>query len=290
MSGRESIPWWVRIPAKLVLSRLPVPYGFWQRCGVFRHGAMDDPAYALTVVRGHVARAGIGSLEGRVVLELGPGDSAATAVIAAAMGGRAILVDVGAFVPSDAGPYRKLAFELQMMGLTPPDLSRSNTLHDVLHACGAEYRSDGLESLRGIASGSVDLVFSQAVLEHVRRSEVRETLQELNRILRSGGVASHRVDLRDHLGGGLANLRFASGIWESQAFASSGFYTNRIGVSEFDSMFRSLFADVSVRVLKEWGNPPIPRSRLSSEFRARSDRDLCVQSFDAVMRRRDPCP
>jgi SAM-dependent methyltransferase len=249
---------------------------------------MDDPSYAIGIVRGHVARAGIGFLEGRVVLELGPGDSAATAVIAAAMGGRAILVDVGAFVPSDAEPYRKLAFELHQMGLTPPDLSRSVTLHDVLHACGAEYRSDGLNSLRDIASGSADLVFSHAVLEHVRRAEVRETLQELNRILRSGGVASHRVDLRDHLGGGLANLRFPSGLWESQAFATSGFYTNRIGVSEFDSIFRSVFRDVSTRAIAEWSDLPIPRTRLSGEFRHRSDRDLCVQSFDAVMHRRDP--
>lgn len=285
MPRRESVPWWVRIPAKLVLSRLPVPYGVWQRLGVFRHGAMDDPGYALGVVRGHAARAGLTSLDGRTVLELGPGDSAATAVIVAALGGRAILVDAGPFAPREAEPYHRIAELLRAEGLNPPDLDGATTLDDVLRASGAEYRTDGLDGLRSLPSGSIDLVFSQAVLEHVRSAELAETLAELSRILATEGVSSHRVDLRDHLGGGLANLRFPSRVWESALFSSAGFYTNRVGLSEFEELLRATHGEVSIRTLEEWTTPPIRPRAMSREFRHRGGRDLLVQSFDALMRR-----
>lgn len=286
MSMRESVPWWVRIAAKLVLARLPVPYAAWQRLGVFRHGAMDDADYALEVLRGHLASSKVGSLVGRTVLELGPGDSAATAVIVAAMGGRAILVDAGPFAPTDAAPYRRLAARLASEGLTPPDLTSAATLGDVLEACAAEYRTDGLLSLRELADGTVDLVFSQAVLEHVRRSELRDTLQELNRLLVPSGVSSHIVDLRDHLGGGLANLRFPARIWESELFSSAGFYTNRVALSEFEEMLAATHQDVIIHTSSEWDRPPIRRSALSREFRDRAERDLMTRSFGVVMRHR----
>ena len=37
------MPWWAKIGAKVVLSRVPVPYGVWRRLGIFRHGDMGRP-------------------------------------------------------------------------------------------------------------------------------------------------------------------------------------------------------------------------------------------------------
>lgn len=45
------LPWWSRIAAKIVLSRLPAGYGLWRRIGLFRHGEMDRTGYALGKVR-----------------------------------------------------------------------------------------------------------------------------------------------------------------------------------------------------------------------------------------------
>lgn len=82
---KRHLPWWAKIGAKLVLSRVPAAYAVWQQMGLFRHGHMDTAQYALGVFSSHVQRAGLGGgLAGKTVLELGPGDSVATALIAKA--------------------------------------------------------------------------------------------------------------------------------------------------------------------------------------------------------------
>jgi hypothetical protein len=43
----KSVPWWMRIGVKIVLSRLPIPYSFWKRLKVFDLGDMDQPQRAL---------------------------------------------------------------------------------------------------------------------------------------------------------------------------------------------------------------------------------------------------
>ena len=61
---------------------------------------------------------------------------------------------------------------------------------------------------------------------------------------RRDGICVHRVDLNDHLGGRLNNLRFTDAIWESVLFRESGFYANRrltdedLLVSGFDLVLR----------------------------------------------------
>lgn len=94
--------------------------------------------------------------------------------------------------------------------------------------------------------GSIDFIWSQAVLEHIRKSEFLDTMLELHRILRPNGVCSHVVDLKDHLGGALNNLRFSEKLWESNFMASSGFYTNRIRYSEMLDIFHQAGFSVEV--------------------------------------------
>lgn len=283
---KSRLPWWSKIGAKLVLSRLPAAYGIWQRLGLFRHGYMDTAQYALGVFSSHVERAGLaGRLAGKTVLELGPGDSVATALIAKAFGARAILVDAGAFARPDIAAYRPLADALRTAGLAPPPLDSVTTLDDLLAACDASYLTQGLASLRTIADESVDLVFSQAVLEHVRKHEFVETQRALARILKPGGVCSHRVDLRDHLGGGLNNLRFSERLWESPFFAGAGFYTNRIGFDGMLQAFAQAGFEVDVTEVRRWDKLPIDRRRLADEFRLIPDDVLTVCGFDAVLRR-----
>lgn len=160
----KNLPWWAKIGVKIVVSRA-AGYRLWQRYGLFRHGRMDTNDYALGVFRSHVERTGIaGRLAGKVVLELGPGDSVATAVIAHAFGARAILVDAGSFANPDLVSYRALSEILSSEGLPAPDLEGCRSLPEVLEQCRAVYVTKGLSSLRGLSSESVDFIFSQAVL------------------------------------------------------------------------------------------------------------------------------
>jgi len=230
-------------------------------------------------------RAGLaGELSGKTLLELGPGDSIASAIMAAAEGARAILVDSGAYVRADIGSYLEFERSLAAHGGKPLGLGACPDVDSILSRCGARYLTHGLESLKTIESGTVDCMFSQAVLEHVRRHEFLATLRECRRILRPGGICSHRVDLRDHLGGSLNNLRFSQRLWESKLFTSSGFYTNRISFSRMLELFVQAGFDVQVGEVRRWKELPLPKNKLAPEFAGVPVEDLCVQGFDVLLR------
>ena len=128
------------------------------------------------------------------------------------------------------------------------------------------------------------LIFSQAVLEHIRREQFLDTMRECRRILKRDGVCSHRVDLKDHLGGGLNNLRFSPEIWESKLFVRSGFYTNRIRYREMLKLFSSAGFDVEIIEENRWNVLPIDRSQLAPLFQDISDDELLVSGFSAVLK------
>lgn len=286
--AKEGLPWWARIASKMVLARIPVDYKVWQRIGLFRHGYMDDASYALSVFESHVRRAGLTmqALNGKVMLEMGPGDSVATAIIAHTLGARAILVDAGAFASSKPLRYEPLCAALRVRGLAPIEVSQFGSIGEVLDACGAVYLTRGANSWESLASESVDLVFSQAVLEHVRLREFDYVQEQCFRVMRSGGVASHTVDLKDHLGGALDNLRFSRKIWESESFVRSGFYTNRLRMARMLDMFTKAGFDADVLEVKRWETLPTRRKSLDSEFSSLPDTELLVSGFNVLLRRR----
>lgn len=281
-----AIPWWGKITGKIVLSRLPFGYGLWQKLGLFRHGYMDRVDYVQGVFGRHVDAASLrGQLRDKTVLELGPGDSIATALLAACHGARAVLLDVGAFAVKDVRIYQAMAKNLESQGLcVPPEIYRASSFSDVLSACGAVYLTNGLEDFSRIDSGSVDLIFSQAVLEHVRRKEFADIMRECRRVISPVGAASHTVDLRDHLGGGLNNLRFSERMWESNFFASSGFYTNRIQFSDMLSFFKAAGFSCEITNVTRWAHLPIDRRSLASEFQDVADDELTVSGFGVLLR------
>ena len=266
--------------SKLVLSRLPFRYQVWQLLGLFRHGKMDNTAYAIKVFKNHVEHfSRLEALQGKVVLEVGPGDSIATAIVAAACGARAILVDVGNFAKPEIAFYRRLAEQLRAENLNPPDLSRCGSVAAILQACHAQYLTNGTQSMAEVAENSVDIMFSQAVLEHVRKAEFKAFFQHCRRVIKPSGGASHVVDLKDHLGGSLNNLRFSDQLWESDFFSSSGFYTNRIQFEDMVSMVRQTGFDVDVLHVKRWESLPLARNQMAEPFCHLSETELNVSGF-----------
>jgi SAM-dependent methyltransferase len=280
--------WPFKILAKLLLARLHTPYRFWSKLGVFRHGHMETAKYAVSVFADHVNNAFPRGLpRGAAVLELGPGDSLASALVAAAHGSSKVyLVDVAAFAQTDPGFYRSLADSLARTGLKVPDIRNAKTLAEILALCNAEYLTDGLKSLRRIPDQSVDLIWSQAVLEHVRKAEFETTIAELFRILKPHGKASHAIDFKDHLTEGLNNLRFSERLWESELFATSGFYTNRIHAPAMLKMFENCgFENIEVRKEWHWGKLPIRRSVLDRSFKTVPEEDLLISGIKVMMNR-----
>ena len=150
MNLKQHIPWWAKIHLKLVLSRLPVDYRFWQRLELFQHGKMEQPEYAWEVFQSHLQAAGIQfDTEDYCALELGPGDSLFSALNANAYGATSIiLADVGRFARRDLLPYHSMAAFLTKRGLDVPDISAASSIEEVLKACNAQYLTTGLKALR----------------------------------------------------------------------------------------------------------------------------------------------
>jgi len=297
-SIKNAIPWWLKIGAKIVLARLPIPYAFWKRLGLFEHGDMNQSQRAVETFLEHARTADVLAMGDSVpqlkargadyaVLELGSGDSLFTAVIAKQLGAsKTWLVDADAYATTAMPLYAGLIDYLRQQGCQAPMMVLPQTVDDLLKECQAEYLTDGVPSLARLPPGSVDYCFSNAVLEHIPRSDFALLATDLFRVMKPDGVSVHRVDLRDHLGGGLNNLRFTDATWEGDLFRKSGFYTNRIRFGEMRALFDRAGFDCQLSRVVRWDVLPTPRPRLDKTFQTLPDDDLLVREFDIVLRRK----
>jgi SAM-dependent methyltransferase len=285
MVVKQHIPWQLKIALKLVLSRIPFNYRLWKKARLFELGGMERPEYAVGVFRRHFDGAAFARRTGEfTALEIGPGDSLSSALIARAFGAsHTYLVDVGPFASTDLASYCRLASHLRGLGLQPPDVENCSTFEQFKAACSAEYLTKGLASLRKIPTASVDFVWSHAVLPHVRRHDFLPTLLELRRIQRPDGVGSHHLGFGDILGGKMNDLRFSDRIWESSFMANSGFYTNRLRYEELLGLFRQAGFEPEIRDVTRWKTLPTPRRKMAQPFASLPEKDLQVSGLDVVL-------
>ena len=218
--------------------------------GLFEHGHMQSVTYAYKVFNKHFEK--VNPQPGFVSLELGPGDSLLSAILSKTAGGSAsYLVDSDKFASDDLRIYQEMESFLQAKGLLEPVLTSKTSLEEICQNHSSQYLTSGLRSLQSLPSESIDFIWSQAVLEHIRKVDFLDTMRELRRVIRPNGTCSHVIDLKDHLGSALNNLRFSERVWESDFMANSGFYTNRIRYSEMMDMFRQAGFSVEVVDVKK---------------------------------------
>jgi predicted SAM-dependent methyltransferase len=276
--------WFLKILIKIILYRLPFAYQIWQKIGIFRHGKMDDVDYAINTFFMHIRdlNLDIKKMKGKTILELGPGDSAATALIASSLGAKCILVDTNNFISNKINFYYKLEKKLLEMNYNPPKIHKINNVQDLLKLCNSHYFVEGKQSMKSIKSNSVDLIFSMAVLEHLKLNEFETIIKEMRRVLKDDGLTSHEVDLKDHLNKSLNNLRFSKKIWESKTFSNSGFYTNRIRYSKIINIFEASGFKVQILRKKMWNKYPIDINLIDNEFRFEPNDELLISSFNLI--------
>lgn len=284
------IPWFVKIPAKMVLSRTPIRREWFNRVGMFRHGSMVRPDYAIEIVRRHTAIAGI-DLGQKSVLELGPGDSVGNGIVAYALGAReSVLVDAGSFASRSPEVYKP--FIDWLLNAMPGNdrlrdaAGRWSNFDELLASFQIRYLTDGIRSLRSIPDASIDYCFSEAVLEHVRVRDFGATVQQLRRCMRPTAIATHVVDYKDHLQSGLNNMRFSAERWESPLFSNSGFYTNRLRHSDVLAVFSAEGFEVLSDAPVRWERLPLDRSSIHPALRHYDDEDLRIRESTIVLRPR----
>jgi hypothetical protein len=282
------LPWWGKIVAKLVLSRLPVPHSVWTRFNIFRHSySSRDPAEQVRAARErvNVFIANTGRVP-RTILELGPGEITTCGVVYSAMGvERIIFADTGDFGALDPAAYHEVAQAAREQGLAPPDIADARNRAEIFARCGVEYHTDGLSGLQSLPSRSVDFITSTVVIEHIRRQELEPTFVELQRITAPDGLGCHTIDFHDHLGGKLANLRFSPAVWESNTMSNSGFYTNRVSASHVIALLQRSNFEIEIISRSMWSEPRAGRGQIARELRESwTDEDLRICSMGLVVR------
>ncbi len=279
--------WALKIAAKLVLGRMPYRHTLLKKIGMFRHGAMEDIDYALGVFQKHMNWAyPDGMPENLTLLEMGPGDSLVSSLIAKSYGAAKIYhVDVGAYAEKDVKLYQKFAQQLREKGLAAPDLSGAKTLDDVMEICGAVYLTKGLTSLKEIPTSSVDFIWSHSVVEHIRKKEFTGVMLELCRIVKPDGKVSHNVDLQDHLEHRLNNLRFSDEFWENDLVADSGFYTNRLRYTQSLELMKESGFSVLETDSGKWDHMPTPRAKLHKMFQHFDDEELKTKGYRVLLKK-----
>jgi hypothetical protein len=131
---------------------------------------------------------------------------------------------------------------------------QADTLQEMLQPLGIEYRYPADARSTGLSSGSVDLIVSSNVLEHIPREIQLEIHRESRRILQRGGLSVHRFNPQDHFSTVDSSITFANFLRFSSAewhwLGGSGLaYHNRLRSRDYLELFAA--AGLEVRVHRE---------------------------------------
>ena len=286
---KKNIPWWLKIIIKIFISRLPINYQQWSSMNLFRHGNPDDKLLYAAKFKKHfdLAFPDI-KPKGFICLEIGPGDTISTGIVANAFGAsKTYLIDVGDFALKDLQYYKDFSNILNENNIKALDISKVDSFEELLNKLNIIYLKNGHLSFKKILDSSVDFIFSHSAIEHVKLLELPIIANETKRVLSSKGRISHNIDLMDHLNYSLNSLRFSQKIWESSFFVNSGFYTNRL---RHDQIIKILTSSGLIIIFSDkgsWDTIPIKKDRLHKDFANLEDSELLTRTMHIVLKHND---
>lgn len=114
---------------------------------------------------------------------------------------------------------------------------------EIAHHMRLSYRAPDDFRYSGIPDASVDVVYSNLVLEHIPPDVMWSILQECRRILKPGGVCWHNVDFTDHYSHTFRNLspinflRYGPKLW--RLASNDILYMNRMRRIDYIRLFTS---------------------------------------------------
>jgi len=145
----------------------------------------------------------------------------------------------------------------------------------------------------GLPPGSLDVVVSRAVLEHIPPGTIREIFSEMRRILRPGGVMYHLIDNSDHWEHGDKSiskvnfLQFSEPLFRWASLNGQN-YQNRLRHPEYARCLEEAGFGIvrEDRVMDEASLRILPSLRLARRFAGFSHEDLATITSVYVARKR----
>ncbi len=302
--AQETMNWKLKANALAVLSRVPCGRKFYQglQRGLGTNRLQLDEYLGRAIEIIELAREGGKESASGTWFEIGTGWWPVLPFVLYLSGAdRIVTVDVNPWlsVARARECYQALGTKIdelsRRLNLDPGEVSRRHAvglkhqqshLNEFLSACSIEYCCPSDAGNTKFEDGTLDVVCSSNVLEHIPIDVLKRIHAESRRTLRPGGLAVHRFDPADHFSFADESittvnfLRFNPRQWHWYGGSGLAFH-NRLRGVEHQQIFEK--AGFSIRVkrirtntrsLEALQNGEIP---LQPEFRAFSNEDLAVE-------------
>ncbi len=171
------------------------------------------------------------------------------------------------------------------------DLREAATLEELLQRARIDYRAPADAADSGLADGSVDVIFSNSVLEHVPGPDIARMMEESRRILRKGGLAIHCANCGDHYAyfdrmiTPINYLRYSDREW---AFWNNRLlYQNRLRPVDFVLLVQEAGLEIVLQKTRPRAEllALLPQMNIASEFIPYPAEELCCTSIGFVARK-----
>jgi SAM-dependent methyltransferase len=196
-----------------------------------------------------------------------------------------------ALTPEPLSPAKRAAVSDKLRRLRNASLL-APSVAKTLHECGICYHPQQDAAHTSLPDGSVDLVFSNVVLEHVPLGDVHRLFAEAHRILRPNGFMAHLIDPSDHFSHGdnaispINFLRFSSR--EFDRYNTRFLYQNRVRAGAWRGLIEQHGFTIDIwdcvvnpAALDGLGSLPIHH-----DFAGVDPEDLCTTAVWVIARRR----
>lgn len=167
-------------------------------------------------------------------------------------------------------------------------LCAAKTTEQLLRSAKIEYLAPHDAAASGLPDSSVDVVFSNSVLEHVPNDAILRIMRETRRILRKGGLAIHSANCGDHYAyfdrsiTPVNYLTYPERQWSK--WNNSLLYQNRLRPSDFIDLAEQ--SGLRIVLHKSKPNPQLlsvlPTLAIAPEFQRYPPEQLASTSVDFV--------
>ncbi len=163
---------------------------------------------------------------------------------------------------------------------------------DMLRRANLVYHAPADARRTGLADRSIDIYFSNSVLEHVDAAALAGLMREAARVVRLDGMVSHSINCGDHYAyfdgriSKLNYLKFSSAEW--RRWNNGILYQNRLRPVDFIASAEQ----AGLTIIAHHWHPnetllaSLPESAIAAEFRRYSRDDLAATSVDILARPR----